>query len=89
MTAPNVWAKLAQPLLRRLDDRWQDERRATAGLSLPDECLFSAVKGGFAVRRRHWLTRRWQLRLNVPAYQRQRMDLPCAPVVNGIGDGRR
>jgi hypothetical protein len=64
----DVWAPLARPLLRRLDGQWQSESSVTAGLTLPQIRIFSAVRGGFAERRRHWLTRRWQIRLTVPGY---------------------
>lgn len=76
MTAQeNVWAPLARPLLRRLDGSWQREDRVTAGLALPHTRISSAVRGGFVERRRHWLTRRWQIRLTVPAYSRPKLKL--------------
>lgn len=72
-----IWAHLARPLLLRLDQegRWQREEMATAGLPFPDMRVASAERGGFVQRRRHWLTRCRQIRLNVPGYNRAKLGL--------------
>lgn len=75
-----IWASLARPLLLRLGDEWQPEDRATAGLPFPDMRVASATRGGFVHRRRHWLTRRWQIRLAVPGYDRAKLGLPAERV---------
>jgi hypothetical protein len=71
----NGLAEIAMPLLRRLTDDWQSEERATEGLTFGVASIEAAVRGGFAQRRRHWLTRQWQVRLTVPAYDRHRLGL--------------
>lgn len=75
-----IWIKLARPLLLRLDGHWQPEDRATAGLPFPDMRVASAARGGFVQRRRHWLTRQWQIRLAVPGYDRAKLGLPVERV---------
>lgn len=67
MTHPNPWLPLARPVVKRLDRTWRDEDRALAGLSLPDMHLFGATRLGFIERRKHWLTRRPQVRLSLAA----------------------
>jgi len=79
MSREPIWADLALPLLKRLDEHWQSEGRATRGLAWPSMRVESAARGGFVERRQHWLTRRWQIRLSVPGYNRHKI---------GLGAGR-
>lgn len=64
---PNPWLPLARPVIARLDRNWRDEERALAGISMPETAVFSAEHLGFVERRKHWLTRRSQLRLTIAA----------------------
>lgn len=62
-TRPDPWFDLARPVLARLDGAWRDEAETLHRISLPNMRLFGAERLGFVERRRHWLTRRPQLRL--------------------------
>lgn len=77
----NPWLPLARPVVARLDRKWRDENRALAGLSQPQLHLFGARHLGFVERRKHWLTRRWQLRLTVQALTSNKLTAEVAKAV--------
>lgn len=74
-TETRQWIGMARPLLARLGNRWTDEAKALDGLTFPTMALHAAVHLNAVERRRHWLTRKPQLRRSVPAYDLPRLGL--------------
>lgn len=65
--AEETWLPLARPIVARLDRTWREEDRVLAGMAESSLRLFGAERLGFVERRKHWLTRRSQLRLSLRA----------------------
>ncbi|NIJ18454.1 hypothetical protein FHS95_000123 [Sphingomonas naasensis] len=63
----NTWFDLARPVLNRLDGDWRDEAETIRGIAFPGVRVCGAERLGFVERRRHWLTRRTQIRLTPAA----------------------
>lgn len=57
-----LWRDLARPVMIRTSYRWADEQSLLSPIAMRDMRLYAATKLGLVERRKHWLTRRWQIR---------------------------
>jgi hypothetical protein len=71
-----LWRDLARPVLIRTSHRWADEDALLRPIAFPDMRLHAAQRLGLVERRRHWLTRRWQIRSAPYFYPPRRVEQP-------------
>lgn len=77
------WFDLARPVINRLDGYWRDEAETIRGIAFPGVRVCGAERLGYIERRRHWLTKRPQLRLTPAALGSARVG-----AARGQGAGR-
>lgn len=69
----DTWFVLARPVLNRLNGDWRDEAETIRGITFPGVRVCGAERLGFIERRRHWFTKRSQIRLTPAALSSVRM----------------